>query len=104
MTSLRTLPFILAIALAAVAPAGTLTTRDGQTYTGALQLRPGEVAVTTDAGVKAIPLKSVAVADFKAGGAAAAKPGHGLRGDYFHGKALKRLLLTRVDPEIDYTW
>ena len=83
---------------------GTLTTRDGQTYSGLLRLGERQVTLTTESGPRAFDLSSVALADFKAKGAEAVRPGHGLFGEYFVGRGLKRLLLTRVDPALDYDW
>jgi hypothetical protein len=94
----------LNLCIAFCASAGTLTTRDGKTYTGPLQLRDAQIVVTTAEGPRSFPFSAVLSADFKAGGAIAPKPGHGLRGDYFVGRTLQKLQLTRIDPAIDYDW
>jgi hypothetical protein len=98
------LPLLTLLFLASTAHAGSLVTRDGQTLAGAVRLAGQQVTVTTDAGPRAFPLASVVSADFKTAANAAARPGHGLRGEYFRGKTLKRLFLTRTDPQIDYAW
>ncbi|HEY7117370.1 MAG TPA: PA14 domain-containing protein, partial [Tepidisphaeraceae bacterium] len=103
MTS-RILLLALSLALACPAGAGTLTTRDGKHLAGSLAVGEDRITVMTDSGPQAVPLANVAEADFKAGGAEAAKAGHGLRGDYFAGRSLRQLMLTRVDPAIDYEW
>ncbi|MDB5322405.1 MAG: hypothetical protein JWN40_4036 [Phycisphaerales bacterium] len=96
--------FLLILSLAFCASAGTLTTRDGKTYSGPLQLRESQITVTTAEGPRSFPLTAVLSADFKAGGGAAPKAGHGLRGDYFVGRNLAKLQLSRIDPAIDYDW
>jgi hypothetical protein len=96
---------LLTLALVALtAPAGTLTTRDGKTFAGPLTFSADRITVTTATGPQSFPLADVRHADFKAGGGNPPKPGHGLRGDYFVGRSLGRLLLTRTDPVIDYVW
>ena len=86
------------------APAGTLTTRDGKTYSGPLQLLETKIAITTDDGRRSFPFSEIARVDFKAGAGVPPAPGHGLRGEYFVGRNLKTLLLTRTDSSIDYDW
>ena len=81
-----------------------MTTRDGKTYTGPLQLRDAQITVTTADGPRSFPFSAVLSADFKASSGIAPKPGHGLRGDYFVGRTLQKLQLTRIDPAIDYDW
>jgi hypothetical protein len=98
------LPLVLLLLLPLAATAGTLVTRDGQTLSGTLHLAGSEITINTDAGPRSFPLASVVSADFKTATSATARPGHGLRGEYFHGKTLKRLFLTRNDPAIDYNW
>lgn len=95
---------LLLLLLPTLARAGTLVTRDGQTLAGAVRLTGQQVTVTTDAGPRAFPLASVLSADFKTPANATAQPGHGLHGEYFRGKTLKHLLLTRTDPQLDYAW
>ena len=100
---LQRLALLLLFAPALVVSAGTLTTRKGKTYTGAIQLHDANITVDTDDGVKSFPLADVRNADFRTG-MAAPKAGHGLFGEYFLGRDLKKLLLTRIDPAIDYNW
>src|SRR5260221_12652946 len=100
---LRIAPLLI-FAIAVCAHAGTLTTRDGKTYSGPLQLQDAQITVTTVEGPRSFPLTAVLSADFKAGAALPPKPGHGLRGDYFYGRTLQKLQLTRIDPTIDYDW
>jgi hypothetical protein len=100
---LQRLALLLLLAPAMVVSAGTLTTREGKTYTGAIQLHDAGITVDTEDGVKSFPLASVRNADFRTG-MAAPKAGHGLFGEYFLGRDLKKLLLTRIDPAIDYNW
>src|SRR5258708_16351 len=95
---------LLTLSLVLCASAGTLTTRDGKRYTGPLQLKDAQITVTTDDGPQSFPLTAVLKADFRSGVNALPKPGHGLRGEYFVGRNLQRLLLTRTDPAIDYNW
>jgi len=91
--------------IAAAATAGTLTTRDGKIYTGPIRFvaSGAQLSVTTDQGPQTFPLNAIAKADFKAGNALP-KPGHGLRGEYFVGRNLHRVLLTRNDACIDFNW
>jgi hypothetical protein len=95
---------VLILLLPLAAPAGTLVTRDGQTLAGPLRLADSQITINTDAGPRTLPLASIVSADFKTAATAAPRPGHGLRGEYFRGKTLKRLLLTRTDPAVDYNW
>ncbi|HSI33595.1 MAG TPA: PA14 domain-containing protein, partial [Tepidisphaeraceae bacterium] len=92
------------LALPGRAPAGTVTTRDGKTYVGAVAVNGAEVVVTTEQGRKAFPIASLARASFKS--AANEKPpeGYGVRGEYFAGRNFRQLLLTRDDPAIDFKW
>lgn len=92
------------ISLALGAQAGTLITRDGKTYTGRLQLSETKITVATEAGEKSFAFSEITKADFKASGNTPLAPGHGLFGEYFQGRNLKSLLLTRTDPAIDYDW
>src|SRR5688572_1023221 len=98
MTLRALLPLFCLLPL--TAQAGTLVTRDGQTLSGSLRLAGELITVNTDAGPRAVPLASVVSADFRNATSAAPRPGHGLRGEYFRGKTLKRLFLTRTDPAI----
>jgi hypothetical protein len=95
---------ILFLSLAISTRAGTLTTRDNKTYTGRLQLHETQITITTPTSPRSFPFSDILSADFKAGGTTPAAPGHGLQGDYFIGRTLKTLLLTRTDPTIDYDW
>src|SRR3954447_7033747 len=95
---------LLVLLLPSITRAGTLVTPDSRTLAGPPRLTGQQVTVTTDAGPRAFPLASIVSADFKTAANAAARPGHGLRGEYFRGKTLKRLFLTRTDPQIDYAW
>jgi hypothetical protein len=97
------LTLVLLLLPALIASAGTLTTRDGKTYTGSLQFRDTSITVDTDDGARSFPLADVRKADFRTG-FSTPKAGHGLLGQYFLGRDLKKLLLTRVDPVIDYDW
>jgi hypothetical protein len=100
----RKLFLIFLLALASRINAGTLTTRDGKTYTGRLQLSETKITVAIETGEKSFPFSDIVKADFKAGATTPPAPGHGLHGEYFQGQNLKTLLLTRTDPSIDYDW
>ncbi len=101
---IRKLLFIFVLVLAARVDAGTLTTRDGKSFTGRLQLSETQITVVTEAGDQSFPFSAITKADFQAGGVTPPAPGHGLFGEYFQGRNLKTLLLTRTDPAIDYDW
>lgn len=94
----------LLVLVATVANAGTLTTRDGRTYTGPLRLTQNKITVATATGEQTFPLDAIANADFATAANETPKPGHGLRGEYFIGRNLQRLYLVRTDPVINYTW
>src|SRR3569623_3799031 len=86
------------------AGAGSGRTRDGKTFIGAGAVSGDQVVVTTEQGKQAVPLSSLARASFKSPAAERPAAGHGLRGEYYAGRAFRTLLLTRDDSTIDFMW
>jgi PA14 domain/Bacterial Ig domain len=84
--------------------AGEVVTRDGKTHVGELKIEGEKVLVAGEKGAAEVPLARVARADFSSPPGAGVKPGHGLRGEYFAGRGLKKLLFVRNDPQVAYDW
>jgi len=95
---------LLFFCAAGSAPAGTLITRDGKTYYGPVQLSQTSITISTQAGMQTFPFSAISTVDFKTGGSTPPAAGHGLCGEYFVGRNLRTLLLTRNDPAIEYDW
>ncbi len=104
--SIRRFSIVLAFCslLPLLALAGSITTREGQTYTGAISVAGADLTIATEQGAKTIPMAAVARATFKTAAAEKPAPGHGLRGEYYSGRAFRKLLLVREDSAIDYHW
>jgi len=98
---MRTVIWILAMVTASRdVCAGEVITRDGKVHRGAVKMAGEKVLV----GEREFGLADVAKADFTSAALAEPRPGHGLRGEYFAGRGLSKLVFVRDDPQIAYEW
>jgi hypothetical protein len=98
---------VICACLFACAPwlrAGTVTTRSGQTLQGEIKLVGEKIVIATENTLREVLLAEVKKADFSSLSPTTPKPGHGLRGEYFAGRGLSKLLLTRTDPQVAHDW
>jgi len=84
--------------------AGSITTRDGKTYTGVVSVSGTEVTISNDGQRKSFPFALVARASFKSAASERPAAGHGLLGEYFAGRSFRSLMLTREDNALDFRW
>jgi hypothetical protein len=98
------LGLVLAVGFSSLVMGGELVTRDGKTLSGELRIEGTGVRVAGEKGSVLVPLRDVAKADFSSPPGAGIKAGHGLRGEYFAGRGLKKLMLVRNDPQVAYDW
>lgn len=95
---------LLLLCLAGSLRAGSITTRDGKTYTGVVSINGTEVTLSNDGQRKSFPFASVARVSFKSAASERPAAGHGLFGEYFAGRSFRSLMLTREDNALDFRW